>query len=119
FGGASLSLVTDVTIPIGSAALARSEAEAWSSRGFSTLKVKIGAGSIAEDIERVTAIHEAAPSAGLILDGNGGLTAEATLALVRSLRDRGVVPILLEQPVPGDDLRGLAEVSRRAGIKVA
>jgi L-Ala-D/L-Glu epimerase len=119
FGGAERALVTDVTIPIGAMADARSEAEAWHAKGFSRLKVKIGAGGLAEDLERITAVHEAAPSAGLILDGNGGLTAEATLDLLLALRARGIVPILLEQPVPGDDLRGLGHVTRQGGVKVA
>jgi len=79
FGGAETTLTTDVTITIGSVAEASAEAEAWTRRGFSRLKVKIGAGDLAEDLARVCAIHEAAPGAGLILDGNGGLTAKATL----------------------------------------
>ncbi len=119
FGGAEPSLVTDVTIPLAGASEGREEAARWAAQGFSRLKVKIGAKHPDEDLARVIAIHEAAPSAGLILDGNGGLTAEATLWLVGALRDRGIVPILLEQPVPGDDLRGLAELARRAGVPVA
>jgi L-Ala-D/L-Glu epimerase len=119
FGGADLSLVTDVTITVGSIADARAEALAWTRAGFSRLKIKIGAAELAEDLARVTVIHDIAPDAGLILDGNGGLSAEAALTLIDELRARGITPILLEQPVPGDDLRGLAEVTRRAGVKVA
>jgi L-alanine-DL-glutamate epimerase-like enolase superfamily enzyme len=119
FGGAELSLSTDITITVGSIAEARAEATAFTKQGFSRLKVKIGAGSIDDDRARVVAIHEAAPGAGLILDGNGGLTAPAAIALVRSLDALGIKPILLEQPVPGDDWEGLARVSREAGIPVA
>jgi L-alanine-DL-glutamate epimerase-like enolase superfamily enzyme len=119
FGGRELTLVTDVTITIGSVADASAEAEAFARAGFSRLKVKIGASSLDEDLARVTAIREAAPQAGLILDGNGGLTAAAALELIAQLRSRNIIPILLEQPVPGPDLRGLAEVSRRAGVPVA
>lgn len=119
FGGAESALTTDVTITIGTTSEASAEAEAWSRRGFSRLKVKIGAGDLAEDLARVSAIHEAAPASGLILDGNGGLTAGATLELLAALRARGITPILLEQPVPGDDLRGLGELSRSAGVPVA
>lgn len=119
FGGAEQALVTDVTITIGSSADARDEAAAWTRAGFSRLKVKISAAPLAENLERISAIHEAAPAAGLILDGNGGLSAEATLTLLSALRARGIVPILLEQPVPGDDLRGLSELTQRAGVPVA
>jgi L-alanine-DL-glutamate epimerase-like enolase superfamily enzyme len=119
FGGAELSLITDVTITVGSTADARAEAEAWTRAGFSRLKIKIGAAPLAEDLARITAIHDIAPDAGLILDGNGGLSAEAALTLIAELRARDITPILFEQPVPGADLRGLAEVTRRAGVPVA
>jgi L-alanine-DL-glutamate epimerase-like enolase superfamily enzyme len=119
FGGASHSLVTDVTIPTGSIADARAEAAKWISSGFSRLKIKIGGASRADDVARVAAIHEAAPAAELMLDGNGGLTAEAALDVLADLRARGVRPILFEQPVPGDDLDGLAKVAREGGVPVA
>jgi L-alanine-DL-glutamate epimerase-like enolase superfamily enzyme len=119
FGGAERALVTDVTIPLAGVDEGREEAARWAREGFSRLKVKIGARSPEEDLARVIAIHEAAPRAGLILDGNGGLSADATLALLEALRAWAIVPILLEQPVPGHDLRGLGELSRRAGVPVA
>ncbi len=119
FGGAGRSLATDITITTGSIAEARSEATAFTAEGFSRLKVKIGAGTPEEDVARVAAIHEAAPGAGLILDGNGGLSAQATLAVIEALSALGIKPILLEQPVPGDDWEGLIEVSRKAGVPVA
>jgi L-alanine-DL-glutamate epimerase-like enolase superfamily enzyme len=119
FGGAERALATDITITTGSAAEARAEALAFTEGGFSRLKVKIGAATPEEDVARVVAIHEAAPRAGLILDGNGGLTARAALAVVGALDALGIKPILFEQPVPGDDWEGLVEVSRKAGIPVA
>lgn len=119
FGGAEHALVTDVTIPTGSIADARAEAAAWTAKGFSRLKIKVGGASTAEDVARVAAIREAAPAAELMLDGNGGLTAEAALDLLADLRARGVLPILFEQPVPGGDLAGLAEVARAGSVPVA
>ncbi len=119
FGGAERSLATDITITVGSEAEARDEAIAFTKQGFSRLKVKIGAGTLAEDVARIAGIAEAAPRAGLILDGNGGLTARAALDLVSALDALGIKPILFEQPVHGDDWDGLVEVSREAGIPVA
>jgi L-alanine-DL-glutamate epimerase-like enolase superfamily enzyme len=119
FGAAEPHLVTDVTITTGTVAEAEDEARAWSTRGFSRLKVKIGAATLAEDEERVRAIHRAAPHAELILDGNGALAASDAIALARSLASAGIVPVLFEQPVPGDDLRELAEVTRACGLRVA
>ena len=81
--------------------------------------MKIGGESAGDDLERILGVHRAAPGASLILDGNGGLTAKDAIRLARELADRGVRPILFEQPVPRDDLGGLAEVARACGFPVA
>lgn len=119
FGGAERALVTDVTITVGSVEEARAAARARAEQGFSRLKVKVGAASLRDDLARVEAIAGAAPRAELMLDGNGGLSASAAIDLLEALRALGVRPILFEQPVPGDDLDGLAEVARRGGVPVA
>ncbi len=119
FGGAESSLVTDVTIPTGTLAEAESEARAWAERGFSTLKVKIGAAHPDEDVARLVAIHRAAPRAALLLDGNGGLTAARAIDFVRALAAHGIAPRLFEQPVPREDWDGMAQVARESGVPVA
>jgi L-alanine-DL-glutamate epimerase-like enolase superfamily enzyme len=119
FGGAERWLSTDVTIPVGSIEEGASEASARAAEGFARLKIKVGGAGAGHDAARVLRIHEAAPRAALMLDGNGGMSAEAALDLLSDLRARGVVPILFEQPVPGDDLSGMAEVARRGGVPVA
>jgi L-alanine-DL-glutamate epimerase-like enolase superfamily enzyme len=119
FGGAERTLVTDITIPIAGVGDARRAAKARVTEGFTRLKVKVGGARASDDLARLTAVHEAAPAADLMLDGNGGLTAEAALDLLSDLRARGVTPILFEQPVPGDDIEGLALVARRGGVPVA
>ncbi len=119
FGGAEASLVTDVTIPTGTVAEANEEAAAWSRAGFSRLKVKIGGGELEADLARVLAVHRGAPKAALLLDGNGGMSAEGAVRLVRELAKHGVTPILFEQPVAPEDWKGLAEVARASGVPVA
>jgi L-alanine-DL-glutamate epimerase-like enolase superfamily enzyme len=117
FGGSEARLDTDVTIPTGTRDEAARAAREWV--GFSRLKVKVGGGSVDDDVARVLAIHAAAPRASILLDGNAGLRADDAVALVDAVRARGVSPILFEQPVPADDLRGLADVARRAALPVA
>jgi L-alanine-DL-glutamate epimerase-like enolase superfamily enzyme len=119
FGAAVPYLATDVTITTGTLAEGEDEARAWSARGFSRLKVKIGAATLAGDEARVRAIHRAAPHAELILDGNGALAATDAIRLARELADGGIVPVLFEQPVRSGDLRELAEVTRSCGLRVA
>jgi len=119
FGGASTSLETDMTITTGTATQAAESARDILARGFRTIKVKIGSGDLALDVERVTAIAAAAPSAPLILDGNCGFSADKALQLTATLLEHGVQVALLEQPVPKDDWDGLHQVAQWGGIPVA
>lgn len=119
FGGASTSLDTDMTITTGTVEQAANAARAILARGIGTIKVKIGSGDVAQDIERVAAIHAAAAAAPLILDGNAGFSAAAALELIVALRERGIAPALFEQPVAKDDWAGLRQVARDGGVPVA
>jgi L-alanine-DL-glutamate epimerase-like enolase superfamily enzyme len=119
FGGASTSLETDMTITTGSPEAAQAAARDILARGIRTIKIKIGGGAISADVERVRAIHETAPDASLILDGNGGYTADYALELMAVLQANRIPIALLEQPVPRDDWDGLYQVTRWAGVPVA
>jgi L-alanine-DL-glutamate epimerase-like enolase superfamily enzyme len=118
FGGAGLALVTDVTIPTGSSEEAAHEARGWAEQGFSRLKIKVGGSPLGEDLDRIEAVHRAAPRAALLLDGNGGFPSSDAVRLVRQLEARGITPLLFEQPVARDDWEGLAEVGRATGLPI-
>jgi L-alanine-DL-glutamate epimerase-like enolase superfamily enzyme len=119
FGGAATSLHTDMTITTGSVEEAAAAALDILGRGISTIKVKIGGGNLAHDLERIIAIHAVAPDAPLILDGNGGMSADAALELLGALHVQNIRPALLEQPVPADDWAGLRQLAQWAGVPVA
>lgn len=119
FGGAGSALETDMTITTGSVEEASTAALDILARGISTIKVKIGSGDLDLDLQRVVAIHAVAPDAPLILDGNGGMSADAALKLMGALHAQQIRPALLEQPVPGDDWEGLARLTRWGDVAVA
>lgn len=118
FGGTQSSLKTDITIPICPVDEAKKLVERYRAQGFEDIKVKIGK-DLPADIERIQAIHSAHPACRLILDANTGFSADETLLLLAALRNAGIEPALLEQPVKKDDWQGLRTVSRQAGIPVA
>jgi len=118
FGGAANRVVTDITIPICAAEEARRLAAEYRALGFTTLKTKVG-GDVDADIERVRAIREGHPTSDLILDANEGYDVAQTLAVLRTLRRKGLEPALLEQPLPRDDRDGQAQLVREAGVPVA
>lgn len=117
FGGRECRLKTDVTISVGTPAQAAADALDIKRMGIRALKVKIGR-DLDEDLERLVAIRKVVPRGPLIVDANQGYRAAGALKLIRALRRRGIVPDLLEQPVPRDDLRGMAELTRKAGVPV-
>lgn len=74
------------------------------------LKLKLGG---PDDMERLRAVHAAAPEAKLILDGNEGLSPEDFSAMAREAAGLGVV--LIEQPFPA----GKDDVLKRLAAPVA
>ena len=120
FGGAGTTLETDMTVTTGSAAEAAGAARAIRARGIRMIKVKVG-GKLgpAHDLERVAAIHEAAPDSPLILDGNAGVSRAAASELIRGLKASGIAPALLEQWLAKDDLDGARTLIAESGWLIA
>ncbi len=120
FGGADTELETDMTVTTGSAAEAAQAAREIRERGIRMIKVKVGGkGGPAHDLARIAAIHEAAPAAPLILDGNAGVSRADAGELVRGLKAQGITPALLEQWLAKDDLDGARELAAESGWLVA
>lgn len=118
FGGALRELESDLTLSAWSdPALTEAAAAEAAAEGFRALKVKVG-GAFADDLARVRAVVKGAPRARLLLDGNQGLTRAGALKLVEAAMKLAPVD-LLEQPLPKDDLAGLAYVARRCPVPVA
>ncbi len=118
FGGQSARILTDITIPTGSADDAVRAARRATTQGFRTLKVKVGGERFEHDLERLRRIAEAAPSARLLLDANASLPADLAIELVRGLGSRAHQVVLFEQPCVRGDFAGSRRV-REAGIRVA
>ncbi|MFL5727865.1 MAG: dipeptide epimerase, partial [Cytophagaceae bacterium] len=119
FGGAGTVLKTDMTITAGNIEHAASSAKAIVNRGIGTIKIKTSGQDIDFDVKRVLAIHTAAPHASLIIDGNCGYSAESALQFVRQLSSSGIHPVLLEQPLPREDLGGMARLVKESGLCIA
>jgi L-alanine-DL-glutamate epimerase-like enolase superfamily enzyme len=118
FGGASDSLTTDITVPICAPEEAEELARQYFAAGFEMIKTKVGI-NVDADIERLRAIRIGHPACRLLLDANEGYSPAEALGMIDSLRRQGIVPDLLEQPVPKEDWEGLGRVSRESPIPVA
>ncbi|KAG8488169.1 hypothetical protein CXB51_018252 [Gossypium anomalum] len=122
FGGASNTIITDITIPIVSPAEAAALASKYHKQGFKTLKLKVGK-NLKADIEVLQAIRAAHPNCSFILDANEGYKPEEAIEVLEKLHEMGVTPVLFEQPVHRDDWEGLGRVTHFAkskyGVSVA
>ena len=79
-------------------------------QGYRDLKIKLGAGTAA-DLERFKAVR-AAVGAGIrfTADFNGAYDAATAIRIIDQLTSDGL--IMVEQPVPADDLKGMATVNQ-------
>jgi L-alanine-DL-glutamate epimerase-like enolase superfamily enzyme len=92
------------------------DAKRWLDAGFRSAKIKVGSG-VDKDRDRVAAVREAVGSAmQLRMDANTQYDADSALALCREVKQFDMQ--LFEQPVPKDDLAGMARVRREGGIAV-
>lgn len=110
-GGAKQSFETDITISVNPVEeMVRDSLEAVA-RGFTTLKIKVGKEGTA-DVQRIAAIREAVgPNVKLRVDANQGWTAAQSVAIIKTMEDKGLSIELVEQPVPALDIAGLKYVT--------
>ncbi|MDH3380007.1 MAG: hypothetical protein OEQ39_24060 [Gammaproteobacteria bacterium] len=95
---------------------AADEALRWLKRGFKSAKIKVG-GDINTDRDRIAAVRAAVgDEMALRIDANEGYDAENAIKLAKMVRKLNLQHF--EQPVPRDDLAGLARVRRHGGIPV-
>lgn len=89
------------------------EATEWVEQGHRIFKVKFGFLDPEADIARLKAIRQAVgESVDLRIDVNQGWTPEIAVPAIRRIEDLGLRPTLVEQPVAGWDLKGLARITR-------
>ncbi len=85
--------------------------------GYRVLKLKVGVGSVEEDVARVAALREACPDAMIRLDANGAWgEADATEAI------HAFSPLrieLIEQPVAAAEVEAMARIRAAASLRIA
>lgn len=86
--------------------------------GFTAFKVKVGGPDFAAEREAVAAIVDAVPDARIRVDANQGWSAAEAVNRVPLLDDAADGLVLVEQPVPYDDVAGLRRVREATGVPV-
>jgi o-succinylbenzoate synthase len=112
------ALRTDVTLSAGAPEDLAAAAVARVADGFRTLKMKVGTDA-ATDVARVRAVREAVgPDVTIRLDANQGWTPDEAITVIRALEVADLGVELVEQPVRGEDVEGLAHVRSHVGLPV-
>ncbi|MFH8753854.1 dipeptide epimerase [Streptomyces rimosus] len=95
---------------------ALTQARCLAESGFTVLKIKAGTADPEDDLARVRAVRDAAPTATLLLDPNGAWTPQLAGRLLPRFAELGVEAV--EQPtVPGDP-EALARLAARSPLPV-
>ncbi|WP_291298313.1 mandelate racemase/muconate lactonizing enzyme family protein [Elioraea sp.] len=84
-------------------------AGAYLARGFSDLKLRVGAGTIDDDLRRLALLRGLAPEATLSADANGRWTVEEAETFIAGAAPLGLVS--LEQPLAPGERAGLARLT--------
>ena len=117
FGDKPRPLTTDITIVIADLEETRATARKFFKQGCRAFKIKIGRDPDL-DYQRVLTVARIVKRGDIYLDANQGYSAEETLRFLKKLKSAGVVPALVEQPVPKHDWDGLKKVTRLGGVPV-
>lgn len=118
FGGSPSPVETDLTIPILPADKAVERASQAAERGYKHLKIKTG-NDVVEDVDRILAVADAVPNISLKVDANQGWTPKETARFATQVGEHGIDLDLIEQPVPADDIVGLAQARQLVDVPIA
>ncbi|MCS0495792.1 mandelate racemase/muconate lactonizing enzyme family protein [Ancylobacter sp. MQZ15Z-1] len=115
--GAPITHATNQTLFVSSDETFLARAAAYVARGFTELKVRIGAGDIADDLRRVALLRERfGTGVTLAADANGAWELPAALAHLDALARYDLAYV--EQPVAPGDWKALDELAARSPIPV-
>ena len=116
-GGVTVPVVTDMTLSADATDALVAQAGAQVAAGFSTLKIKVGAGH--NDRDALLAVRAAVgPAIALRVDANQGWNAEQAVDIIRGWEDAGLGLEFVEQPVAARALADLAFVTSRVDTPV-
>jgi len=94
-------------------------AEGYAERGFRRMKLMVGQHDVEDDVARVKVVREVVgDGVEIVLDVNQAWpNLKTALPRAQRLAELGIG--WLEEPVPADDVRGLAELRRRLDVPIA
>lgn len=94
------------------------QAERWVAAGFTGAKIKVGFGTLEDDVRRVGMVREVLGADRLLMiDANQRWNVADALRALAHLEQFDLAWV--EEPLPGDDLRSYVELSQRTSVPIA
>jgi L-alanine-DL-glutamate epimerase-like enolase superfamily enzyme len=106
---------TAVTVSLDTPEAMVAQADDFTKRGLTILKVKVG-GKDGRDAARIEAVRRAAPNARLLVDANQAWRESEALRLIEAVAPLGIE--LVEQPLPARDLAGMRRLTARSPVPI-
>jgi L-alanine-DL-glutamate epimerase-like enolase superfamily enzyme len=111
-GGYKDKMETDFTVSVNDVREMGEDAASYIQNGFNVLKVKVGLGDSALDIDRIREIRSrVGPDIKIRLDANQGWKPKEAVTVISKMEDLGLNIELVEQPVKAHDIEGLKQVT--------
>jgi len=86
--------------------------------GFAAVKIKVGKPSLAEDVERASAVRELlGPQRAFMVDGNYGYDVDQAITAAKAFAPLDL--LWFEEPIVPDDYRGYARIAEATGMPLA
>lgn len=115
-GGYRTEVLTDITLSIKTPKEMAADAVKALEKGFRALKVKVGVNP-SEDIERIRMVREAVgEDVEMRIDANEGWSPDQAIEVLNKVEKFKIS--FVEQPVPAEDIKGLARVRENSPIPV-
>ena len=94
------------------------EAKSYEIKGFNAMKIKIGALSVEDDLERIIAVKESLNNGTrLMVDANQAYDLRTAKYISDKLYDIGIY--FFEEPIMGLDVSGYSELTRYSKVRIA
>ncbi|MEM2941113.1 MAG: dipeptide epimerase [Thermoproteota archaeon] len=115
-GGYRTEVLTDITLSMKPPGEMAADAVKAVKQGFKALKIKVGVNPV-EDVERIRMVREAVgEDVEIRIDANGGWSPEQAVEVLNRVERFNIR--FVEQPVPAEDVKGLARVRKDSQIPV-
>lgn len=115
-GGYRTEVLTDITLSVKPPREMAADAVNAVKQGFKALKIKVGVNPV-EDVERIRMVREAVgEDVEMRVDANGGWSVEQAIEVLNRVERFNIR--FVEQPVPAEDVKGLARVRKNSPIPI-